>query len=281
MDDQSESSARSASGLEDIRVRVLAEQSVKAGLDGEGSDVFGHRGSEFGAPGAVKYEFIAVLSHELRNSLGVLRNAVSVLRREQSPPPAVVQARLLIERQVGQMTRLVEDLLQAARIRGGALHLRRTRIDLRAVLLNSLQTVDWDVQQRGLHTRVSMPDAPLWLHADGTRLEQVFVNLLGNACKYTASGGHIELSLVREGTEAVVRIRDDGIGIAAELLPRVFDLFVQADAPSTRADAGLGIGLALVRSLVASHGGEVSAASAGLGRGSELTVRLPLAPQSR
>jgi signal transduction histidine kinase len=281
MDDQLESTARSAPNLADLRTCVIEAEFVSEVLGGEQCADFPRGAAELGARVEASPEYIAVLSHELRNSLSVLRNAVRVLRLEKSPPPAVVQVRMLIERQVGQMTRLVEDLLQVSRIHGGQLRLQRARVDLRAVLCHCMQTVDLEMQLRGHHLTASIPAAPIWLNADGARLEQVFVNLLGNAAKYTGDEGHIELSLEREGAEAVVRIRDDGIGIAADVLPRVFDLFMQADPSSTRANTGLGIGLALVRSLVASHGGEVSAASAGLGRGSELTVRLPLLSQLR
>jgi signal transduction histidine kinase len=281
MDNQSESTARSAPSLADLRTSMTDAEFVSQVLGDEQSGAFPHGAAQLGARVEASPEYIAVLSHELRNSLSVLRNAVRVLRLEKSPPPAVVQVRTLIERQVGHMTRLVEDLLQVSRIHGGSLRLQRARVDLRAVLRHCLQTVDLEMQLRGHHLTASIPEAPIWLNADGARLEQVFVNLLGNAAKYTGDDGHINLSLEREGADAVVRIRDNGIGIAADVLPRVFDLFMQADPSSTRADAGLGIGLALVRSLVASHGGEVSAASAGLGRGSELMVRLPLLSQSR
>jgi len=281
MDDQTESTAGIAPRLEEFRTRGLGGEFSNAVTERGSNEGRRHNGDDFAGAAVINFEFIVVLSHELRNSLAVLRNAAGVLRMEKCPAPSVVQTRLLIERQVGQMTRLVEDLMQVARIRGGQLRLQRARIDLRTVLTHALQSVAFDMQRRDHCVTASIPEPPMWLDADATRLEQVFVNLLSNAAKYTASGGHINLSLTREGTAAVVRIRDDGIGIAAELLPRVFDLFVQADATSERADSGLGIGLALVRSLVASHGGEVSAASEGIGRGSELTVRLPLVAQPR
>jgi len=220
-------------------------------------------------------EFMTVFSHELRNSLGAIRGAIQIMSRDASARPATVNARLLIERQVGQMTRLVDDLLDVSRVRSGHLRLQCQRIDLCAVLAHATQTVEVAMQQHHHRMTTSFPDAPVWLQGDPARLEQVFVNLLFNAAKYTEAGGNVGLSVERKEGEATVRIHDTGIGIAPDVLPHVFDLFVQADPSSRRADAGLGIGLALVRSLVECHGGRVTAASAGLRRGSEFTVRLP------
>jgi len=234
------------------------------------------RGQEHGIENGRHNEFMTVFSHELRNSLGAIGSAVRILRMDTSACPAAVKARLLIERQVGQMAHLVEDLLDVSRVRNGHLRLRRQRIDLCAVAAHAVQTVEFAMQQHNHRMTTSFPDAPVWLQADPTRLEQVFVNLLFNAAKYTEAGGYVGLSVERGEGEAIVRIRDTGIGIAPEVLPKVFDLFVQADPSSRRADAGLGIGLALVRSLVECHGGGVTAASAGLRQGSEFTVRLPM-----
>jgi len=221
--------------------------------------------------------FMAVLSHELRNSLGGIRSAAGILRMDGSANPVAVKARLLIERQVDQMTRLVEDLMDLSQIRSGQLRLHCERMDLCALVAQSVQAVELTMQQRSHRMTLSAPDTPVWLQADATRLEQVFVNLLVNAAKYTAAGGDIRLSVQQEQREAIVRISDTGIGITADVLPKVFDLFVQADPSSRRAAiAGLGIGLALVRSLVESHGGRVSAESPGLGQGSVFTVRLPV-----
>jgi signal transduction histidine kinase len=220
-------------------------------------------------------EFLAVFSHELRGSLGVIRNAVYVLGRQPAESLSSEKARLLIERQVSRMTRLADDLIDMARIKRGGQPLRCERIDLCVVVKHSLETVESEIAARHHRLSTSMPNAPVWLHADGGRLEQVLVNLLVNAAKYTDPQGDLSLSLQHEGDEAIVRIRDSGIGIAPDVLPRVFDLFMQVDASSRHAAAGLGIGLALVRSLVALHGGSVSAMSAGLGKGSEFVVRLP------
>ena len=221
-------------------------------------------------------EFMTVFSHELRNSLGAIRSATRVLSIEPSAGLSAVKARAMIERQVDQMTRLVEDLLDVSRVRSGQLHLRCERLDLRTVVAHAAQTIEFTMQRQNQKMTTSFPEVPIWLWADAARLEQVFVNLLSNAAKYTDAGGSVKLSVDREKSEALVRIRDSGIGISPEVLPHVFDLFVQADPSSRRANGGLGIGLALVRNLIERHGGLVTVASAGLGHGSEFTVRLPM-----
>jgi len=234
------------------------------------------RGQELGIENGPNNEFMTVFSHELRNSLCAIRFAVGILRMETSARPAGLKAKILIERQVIQMTRLVEDLLDASRIRRGQLTLRRERVDLCAVAAHAAQTVGFTMQERCHRLSTSFPNEPLWLHADPARLEQVFVNLLVNAAKYTDPGGRVTLSVERQQDDAIVRVRDTGIGMAPSVVPYVFDLFVQAEAPLRRTNAGLGIGLALVRSLVERHGGRITAASSGLGHGSEFTVRLPM-----
>lgn len=237
------------------------------------------RGQELGAENGRNNEFMTVFSHELRNSLCAVRFAVGILRMEKSARPAALKARMLIERQVAQMTRLVDDLLDVSRLRHGQLTLQRKRVDLCVVVSHAAQTVAFTMQERNHRMSASLPNAPLLLQTDPGRLEQVFVNLLSNAAKYTNPGGRIWLSAEREQGEAVVRIRDTGIGIDSNALPHVFELFVQADPSSRRADPGSGIGLALVRSLVERHGGRVGAASPGRGKGSEFTVRLPIAAE--
>jgi signal transduction histidine kinase len=233
------------------------------------------RGQELGTENGRNNEFMTVFSHELRNSLGAIRSAAHIMRMDTSADPSTVKARMLIERQVGQMMRLVEDLLDAQRVRSGQLRLQWERIDLRVLAAHAAQTVEFTMQQRNHRMTTSFPDMPVWLQADPARLEQVFVNLLLNAAKYADAGGNVGLVVEQEEDEAIVRIRDSGIGIAPDVLPHIFELFVQADPSSRRADAGLGIGLALVRSLVERHGGRVTAESAGPGHGSEFTVRLP------
>ncbi len=221
-------------------------------------------------------EFMTVFSHELRNSLSAIRSAIQILSIQPSDDLPAVKARKMIERQVEQMTRLAEDLLDASRVRTGQLYLRCERVDLRAVVAHAAQTIEFTMQQQNHNMTTSFPEAPIWLHADAARLEQVFVNLLSNAAKYTDTGGTVAIHVTREMSQAKVRIRDSGIGISPEVLPHVFELFVQADPSSRRGNSGLGIGLALVRNLIERHGGFVTVASAGLGHGSEFTIRLPI-----
>ena len=222
-----------------------------------------------------KDEFLAMLSHELRSPLASIGNAIRLLSSQTEETPARQRTQVMIERQVRRMTQLVDDLLDVSRITHGRLHLQRERIDLRVVASNAIETLESDINERHHRLTTALPDAPVWLQADPCRLEQVFVNLLANASRYTNAGGELTVWMhTREG-QAVVRVRDSGIGIAPEVLPQLFDLFRQADEAAPRSQSGLGIGLALVRNLVESHGGTVTGASAGLGHGSEFTVRLP------
>jgi signal transduction histidine kinase len=223
-----------------------------------------------------KDEFLAVLGHELRGPLASILNGIRLLAHHEQAAPATQDTRAMIERQVAHMTQLVDDLLDVSRITQGRLRLQRERIDLREVVSNAIETLDSDTRRRNHRVTSSLPDTPMWLLADPGRLEQVFVNLLANASKYTDTGGELTVVGRVQGSQAVVLVRDSGIGIAAEVLPKLFDLFWQADAAASRSQSGLGIGLALVRNLVESHGGIVTAQSAGPGRGSEFTVYLPL-----
>jgi CheY-like chemotaxis protein len=182
----------------------------------------------------------------------------------------------ILERQTRQMARLVDDLLDLSRIARGQLQLHRERVDLAAAVRQAAQTSAPLIEARRHYLSVTVTDQPLWLEADPSRLVQVLVNLLNNAAKYTDSGGRIELTAGQENGEAMVRVRDTGIGITAEMLPRVFDQFVQVEQARHRSEGGLGIGLALVRRLVELQGGTVAAHSDGPGRGSEFVVRLPL-----
>ena len=222
-----------------------------------------------------KDEFLAILGHELRSPLASVHNGVQLLSRLMENTPALQKIKAMIERQVSRMTQLVNDLLDVSRITRGRLHLQRERIDLRDVVSHAIETLESDIKQCNHRLTATLPDAPVWLQADPGRLEQVFVNLLANASKYTDSGGELAISVQVRDADAVVRIRDSGIGIAPEVLPHLFDLFKQADEAAPRSQSGLGIGLALVRNLVESHGGIVSGGSAGLGQGSEFTVCLP------
>jgi signal transduction histidine kinase len=222
-----------------------------------------------------KDEFLATLAHELRNPLAPIRNALQILRLAGEGPVAE-RNRALIERQVDQLVRLVDDLLDVSRAMRGKVTLRLERVDLRAVAAQAVETAHPLISARGHALNVALPPEPVPLDADPLRLVQVVGNLLVNAAKYTERGGRIWLE-VGGGEGAVLRVRDTGIGIAPDLLPHVFDLFVQADQSATRAQGGLGIGLTLVRTLVEMHGGTVEAHSPGPGGGSEFVVRLPLA----
>lgn len=222
-----------------------------------------------------KDEFLAMLGHELRNPLGAIKNSVGLLQSEPGQTYAQRKAQALIDRQVRRMMRLVDDLLDVSRIRHGHLHLRRERMDLRAAVSNAVETVESEANERRQQMSMALPVEPVSLRADPERLAQVFVNLLANASRYTDAGGEIAVSVHLSDGRAVVCVRDTGIGIAQEALPYVFDLYRKVDEVNPRSWAGLGIGLALVRQLVQLHGGSVSAASAGLGQGSEFTVILP------
>jgi PAS domain S-box-containing protein len=227
-----------------------------------------------------KDEFLAMLGHELRNPLAPITNALQLLRLQKNEDKLQHQARTIIERQVGQLTRLIDDLLEVSRITTGRIHLQRERITLNGIAEKAVETVRPLMSQRRHGLTVSPLLQPIWLDGDASRLEQVVVNLLTNAAKYTADGGRILLAIEQEGDEAVMRVKDTGVGIAPELLPRIFDLFTQAERSLDRSQGGLGIGLCLVKRLVEMHGGKVEVVSA-LGHGSEFVVRLPalLAPE--
>ena len=222
-----------------------------------------------------KDEFLAMLSHELRNPLAPIINAVQLLQlQEKNETKLQRQARTIIERQVGQLTRLIDDLLEVTRITTGRIHLQQERVGLNSVVERALETARPLMDQRSHELAVSLSPQPIWLHADAARLEQVVVNLLTNAAKYTADGGHISISAQLKGDEAILRVRDSGVGIAPELLPHIFDLFTQAERSLDRSQGGLGIGLCLVQRLVEMHGGRVDVSSV-LGEGSEFVVHLP------
>ncbi|MBG9390695.1 hybrid sensor histidine kinase/response regulator [Caenimonas aquaedulcis] len=224
-----------------------------------------------------KDEFLATLAHELRNPLAPIRNALQIMRL--SDKPEVQQdARNIIERQLGQMVHLVDDLLDVSRISQGKVELRLELADVASAVQVAVETSrPWiEAGKHELSVRLPLPQSVM-VQADVTRLCQIVANLLNNAAKYTPDGGRIEVSAQRQGGMAVVTVKDSGVGIPPSMLPRVFDMFAQVDRHSERAQGGLGIGLALVKQLVTMHGGEVEARSDGAGRGSEFSVRLPLA----
>jgi signal transduction histidine kinase/CheY-like chemotaxis protein len=224
-----------------------------------------------------KDEFLATLAHELRNPLAPIRAGVDLMRLSGQRHFKEIDIVDMLDRQVQQITRLVDDLLDVSRVTRGKVKLQLQSVDLKAAVEQAIETCRPLLDSQGHDLKVQFPTEPLRLHADPIRLAQVFANLLNNAAKYSNRGGHIVLAVVREGDEAVVRIRDTGHGIDFALLPRIFDLFVQADKSLSRSSGGLGIGLTLVHSLIKMHGGNVEAFSEGIGKGSEFVVRLPLA----
>jgi PAS domain S-box-containing protein len=221
-----------------------------------------------------KNEFLAMLAHELRNPLAAVSNAVQLLHRPEAAS-LLDWCKGVIGRQVNQLTRLVDDLLDVSRITRGKIQLRPQQIDLVTLLRSASSTVRPLIEERNHDFHVAIEPERLAIEADPTRLEQVVVNLLTNAAKYTKSGGRIELNACLGCGQAIIRVSDNGIGIAPELLPRVFDLFTQGDRSIARSEGGLGIGLTMVQKLVELHGGTVSVESPGLGLGSTFTVRLP------
>ncbi len=227
-----------------------------------------------------KDEFLAMLAHELRNPLAPLRNAAEILRTPGAEAAERAEAQAIMARQIDNMARMLDDLLDVSRITAGKIELRRQPTALAEILNAAASIARPGIAARSQELAVSLPAEPIFLNADSTRLEQVFGNLLTNACKYSYTGSHIRLSAERAAgggaPEVIVRVSDDGMGIAPELLPHIFDLFVQSTRSLDREHGGLGIGLTLVRRLVQSHGGTVEARSEGLTCGSEFTVRLPI-----
>lgn len=214
-----------------------------------------------------KDEFLARLAHELRNPLAPIRNALQILKMPRVDAATAERSRDMMERQVHHLVRLVDDLLDVSRVMRGKIVLRRERTELATVVARAVETVQPLVDAQRHELSVRLPPESLLLNADSVRLVQVVGNLLTNAAKYTEPGGHIRLTADRDGDVAVLRVRDDGIGIAPDMLPHVFELFVQADHATTKTQGGLGIGLTLVKNLVNLHGGTVEAQSDGPGRG--------------
>jgi signal transduction histidine kinase/ActR/RegA family two-component response regulator len=223
-----------------------------------------------------KDEFLALLAHELRNPLAPIRYALAANKKPGRTPEQCRQADDIIERQVAHMSRLLDDLLDISRITRGALDLKKTRAELTSVVGAAIETARPILDEKHHTLVLDLPTQPVQLDADVVRLAQVFSNLLINAAKYTDPGGRIQLRASLQGEQVIVSVSDNGIGIPAELLPRVFNMFFQSHAARARAEGGLGVGLSLVRGLVQLHGGSVEARSDGSGRGSEFTVRLPL-----
>ena len=223
-----------------------------------------------------KDEFLATLAHELRNPLAPIRNAVHVFKVKGPADPDLVWSRQVIERQLGQMARLLDDLLDVSRITRNTFALRRATVPLAPVLANAVEISRPLIEEARHILEVVPPGEPIWLEADPVRLGQVFSNLLNNAARYTPEGGRIRLACEVAGDEVIVSVRDTGIGIPAGMLTRVFDMFAQGEATRDRSGHGLGVGLSLAKGLVERHGGAIEAKSAGPNRGSEFVVRLPI-----
>jgi signal transduction histidine kinase/CheY-like chemotaxis protein len=217
--------------------------------------------------------FLAMLGHELRNPLGAISMASDILAQPGTDP---AKPRAIIARQVKKLSRLVDDLLEVSRVASGKIVLKRTRVDLRAVVERSLESVDPVAERAGVAIHLALPREPVLVDGDPVRLDQIVGNLVSNAAKYTPRGGIVDIELEAQPPLAVLRVRDTGIGIPPEMLERIFEPFTQTDASLGRSEGGLGLGLSLVRGLVALHGGHVEARSEGEGRGSEFVVQIPL-----
>ena len=250
----------------DITQRLLAEQDMR------------RLNEELAQANRRKTEFLATLAHELRNPLAPLSNGLHLMRMATTKPELLEKTRQMMERQIQHMVHLVDDLLDVARISTGKVELRRQPIDLRDVIATAVETSASLIDTAGHKLAVDVPAQPLPMDADPTRIAQVVSNLLNNAAKYTPEGGRIALKARVEDAEVVLSVSDTGIGIAPEALDKVFEMFAQVPSSANKPQGGLGIGLSLVQSLVALHGGRVSATSPGIGQGSTFTVRLPLLP---
>ena len=225
-----------------------------------------------------KDEFLGMLAHELRNPLAAIMNAGEVLDRTLTDGRSL-KLTGVVRRQTRALARMVDDLLDVSRVTLGKIRLAKEPLLLSQVVTRAAENIRDAIDKGQQHLEIEVEADPVWLEADATRLDQVLSNLLNNAMKFTPAGGRIVLTAGREANEAIIRVRDTGVGIAADLLPKVFELFVQAETSLDRSQSGLGIGLALVRQVVLLHGGSVTAFSAGLGHGSEFVVRLPASPE--
>jgi signal transduction histidine kinase/DNA-binding response OmpR family regulator len=266
-------SAESGRRYSSADLAVAQDLAHRAGVATENARLY----AELRKADRLKDEFLAMLAHELRNPLSPICNALHIMKQPSATPAVVERVRAMAERQAQHMTRLLDDLMDVSRISRGLIELRKEIVDVVAVIRRCAEGVQPLIAERGHHLDLYLPVAGLWVDADPHRLEQVIANLLNNAAKYTNPGGRIEVSATQDDGNVLLSVRDTGIGIASDMLPRVFDLFVQAERPSDRSQGGVGIGLTLVKRLVEMHGGKVEATSPGLGRGSEFKVRLPAA----
>ncbi len=227
-----------------------------------------------------KDEFLATLAHELRNPLAPIRNGLEILQLDGTTEQMAAEARGMMERQLAQMVRLINDLLDLSRISRGKIELKKERVELAKVIQYAVETSRPVIEQADHKLVIKLPNSAIFVNADSTRLVQIFSNLLNNAAKYTERNGRIELTLQRTNNEAVISVKDNGVGIPANMLPKVFDMFTQVDRDLERSQGGLGIGLSIVKRLVEMHGGRVEAKSEGRGMGSEFAVRLPVETSS-
>jgi signal transduction histidine kinase len=223
-----------------------------------------------------KDEFLAMLAHELRNPLAPIRNALHIMHMRGVDSAVVAQARTVMERQLEHLVRIVDDLLDVSRIMRGKIAIQRQPVAIATVVERAVETAHPVMDAQGHQLEITLPAEPLWVSGDVVRLTQVVANLLSNAAKYTERAGRVWLTVERHGGDVLVQVRDSGVGIAADLLPHVFDLFMQAGRSIDRAQGGLGIGLTLCKKLVEMHGGTIAAHSDGPGSGAEFTVRLPV-----
>jgi CheY-like chemotaxis protein len=226
-----------------------------------------------------KNEFLAMLAHELRNPLAPIRNAMQVLSLDRADRGMIRSACDMMNRQVDHVVRLVDDLMDVSRISQGKIQLRKEQLELDAVVKQVEEVARASCERKELELALRLPPKPLYLNGDRTRLVQAFGNLLSNACKFSPARGRIQLTVEEADGQAVIRVQDQGIGIASDHLPHVFEMFMQVDSSLERSEGGLGIGLTLVQRIVELHDGKVTAHSPGLGQGSEFIVRLPLASE--
>jgi PAS domain S-box-containing protein len=257
--------------LRDITERKLAEEKLQSAMVREQE-----RAEQLREADRRKDEFLAMLAHELRNPLAAVSNSLRICRTANVDGDVLQWAQDVMQRQVELLTRLIDDLLDVSRITRGKINLRKEVQPLEVVIERAVEAARPQFDAKGQELHVAIPGGPLWIDADPARIEQILGNLLTNASRYTPEGGRIELEAGREDSEAVVQVTDNGMGITAEMLPHLFDPFAQADSSLDRAHGGLGIGLTLVRALAEMHGGSATAASEGVGRGSQFTVRLPM-----
>ncbi|MDB5744724.1 MAG: hypothetical protein JWR68_3039 [Polaromonas sp.] len=226
-----------------------------------------------------KNQFVAMLAHELRNPLGTLQMSLEVMRRNQHmTPQELARRRDIMARQTDQLAQLVEDLMDVSRVSQGKIELVKLPLEVTELVMQAVEMTSSAIAEKQHTVQVNPFDAALWISGDATRLKQVLCNLIQNAARYTPAGGQLCVSTDKRGDFALIEVSDNGIGISPDLLPQVFDLFVQGDDAAPERRVGLGVGLTLVHRLVTSHGGEVAAFSEGLGKGSRFSVQLPLAP---